>query len=98
MCATEFVSTAFKIQQGCIMPQIVFEGESNNPTGVGEGRVVNDNPVDETDGGGELPAYGWDMTPLAERTFEQNLKCRDINPIFPTAYHRAICGTYGESP
>jgi hypothetical protein len=94
MCATEFVSTPFKIQQGCEMPQIVFEGESNNPTGVGGGKVVTDKQIDSTDGGGDI-SKGWNMTPLADRTQEQMVRCAVDLKLAGNSYLRALCGTYG---
>jgi hypothetical protein len=97
MCDTEFVSTPFKIQQGCPMPQIVFEGESNNPTGVGEGRVVTDRHIDSTEGGGDL-STGWNMTPEADRTQEQMVRCAVDMKLAGNSYLRALCGTYGERP
>ena len=92
MCATEFVSTPFKMQQGC--PDEREITTDWNETNVGHGKVVNDiYPQHSTDGGGDI-SKGWNMTPESERTQEQMVRCAVDMKLAGNSYLRALCGTY----
>lgn len=101
ICNSDRVTIQFKRQQvpPCTAEQLGIKGdfEEWNNTGIGTGKPTwyRSESNLTTEGGGEIPVNGWNMTPEAEWTEEQQVKCSGRDMQFPTAYERAICGTTG---
>ena len=100
ICNSDRVTIQFKHQQvpPCTNEQLGITEDAlleMNDTGIGEGKQTyyRSGANNSSEGGGELPVNGWSMTPEAEWTEEQQVKCSGRDMQFPNAYERAICGT-----
>lgn len=99
ICNSDRVTMQFKRQQvpPCTDEQLGIKGDyvEWNTTGVGEGKQTwyRSGQMNTSEGGGELPVDGWNMTPESEWTEEQSKKCNWSGQyLVPSEYLRIICG------